>query len=141
MQLGASFAGVAIENSMLGATHALANPLTTHYDIVHGQAIGLMLPHVIRFNGGFCNGWYRELLECVVASNAAPKPGTGADGLAEFIANLVAKAGLPGQLSGCGVSQESLPQLAAEAAKQWTAEHNPRPVTEQELLALYQAAY
>src|SRR5262249_30994646 len=40
MQLGACFAGLAIENSMLGATHALANPLTTHYQIPHGQAIG-----------------------------------------------------------------------------------------------------
>ena len=36
---------------MLGATHALANPLTAHYDVPHGQAIALMLPHVIRFNG------------------------------------------------------------------------------------------
>src|SRR5207249_1707071 len=39
MQLGACFAGLAIENSMLGATHALANPLTTRYGIAHGQAI------------------------------------------------------------------------------------------------------
>ena len=38
MQLGAAFAGLAIENSMLGATHALANPLTARYGIVHGQA-------------------------------------------------------------------------------------------------------
>ncbi len=41
MQLGACFAGLAIENSMLGAAHGLANPLTTHYGIVHGQAVGL----------------------------------------------------------------------------------------------------
>ena len=50
MQLGACFAGLAIENSMLGAAHGLANPLTAHYGIPHGQAVGLMLPHVIRFN-------------------------------------------------------------------------------------------
>src|SRR5690606_489408 len=39
MQLGACFAGMAIENSMLGATHALANPLTAEYGVPHGQAI------------------------------------------------------------------------------------------------------
>src|SRR5262245_19871954 len=50
MLLGAALAGLAIENSMLGAAHAAANPLTTHFGIVHGQAVGLMLPHVIRFN-------------------------------------------------------------------------------------------
>src|SRR5207244_3774295 len=51
MQCGAALAGAAIENSMLGAAHAAANPLTTHFGIVHGQAVGLMLPHVVRFNG------------------------------------------------------------------------------------------
>src|SRR5258705_13897371 len=50
MLLGAALAGLAIENSMLGAAHAAANPLTAHFGTVHGQAVGLMLPHVIRFN-------------------------------------------------------------------------------------------
>jgi alcohol dehydrogenase len=49
MQLGAAFAGTAIENSMLGAAHAAANPLTAHFGVVHGQAVGLMLP-VVAFN-------------------------------------------------------------------------------------------
>src|SRR6185436_15036686 len=51
MQLAAAFAGIAIENSMLGAAHAAANPLTAHYGIAHGQAVGMMLPHVVRYNG------------------------------------------------------------------------------------------
>ena len=50
MQLGAWFAGSAIEASMLGATHALANPLTAFYGITHGQAIAVMLPHVVGWN-------------------------------------------------------------------------------------------
>ena len=50
MLLGAALAGLAIENSMLGAAHAAANPLTAHFHIVHGQAVGMMLPAVIRFN-------------------------------------------------------------------------------------------
>jgi len=50
MQLGAWFAGCAIEASMLGATHALANPLTAFYGVSHGQAIAVMLPHVVAWN-------------------------------------------------------------------------------------------
>src|ERR1044071_5563926 len=50
MLLGAALAGMAIENSMLGAAHAAANPLTAHYGVVHGEAVGIMLPHVVRFN-------------------------------------------------------------------------------------------
>ncbi|MBI98515.1 MAG: alcohol dehydrogenase, partial [Verrucomicrobiales bacterium] len=51
MLLGAAFAGTAIEHSMLGAAHSAANPLTAHFDVIHGEAVGLMLPHVVRFNG------------------------------------------------------------------------------------------
>lgn len=141
MQLGACFAGLAIENSMLGATHALANPLTTRYHIVHGQAIGLMLPHVIRFNGAEFGNWYRDLLEGTGGANGFPDPASGFQGLAEFVADLARQAGLPERLSQCGVEQAKLPQLAAEAAKQWTGSFNPRRVGEAELLSLYEAAY
>ena len=74
MQLGACLAGLAIENSMLGAAHALANPLTAAYGIVHGQAVGLMLPHVVRFNGEQHADWYIDLLKATDADDGFPQP-------------------------------------------------------------------
>lgn len=141
MQLGACFAGLAIENSMLGATHSLANPLTAHYGVPHGQAIAIMLPHVIRYNGRECDQWYRELLETIWELNGAPPPERGAEGLAELIAELVSQAGLASRLQDCGVEQAQLGKLAAAAATEWTAGFNPRTVTEADLLGIYQAAY
>jgi alcohol dehydrogenase len=141
MQLGACFAGLAIENSMLGATHALANPLTTRYGIVHGQAIGLMLPHVIRFNGAEYAPWYRDLLEGTGGANGFPAPDSGFEGLADFVTKLAGEAGLANRLSQCGVERGKLSEMAAEAAKQWTGSFNPRRVGEAELLALYEAAF
>ncbi len=140
MLLGACFAGLAIENSMLGATHALANPLTAHYSIVHGHAIGLMLPHVIRFNGAAVDSWYRELLEYVPRTNGAARRPKAAEVLAEVVAELADRAGLPHKLSECGVDEGKLDQLAADAAKQWTGEFNPRKVGVEEYLELYRAA-
>ncbi len=75
MQLGACLAGLAIEHSMLGATHALANPLTAEYGIVHGQAIGLLLPHVIRFNGQRRAGLVSRTARVHVGNNGSPHPG------------------------------------------------------------------
>jgi alcohol dehydrogenase len=141
MQLGACLAGLAIEHSMLGATHALANPLTAEYGIVHGQAIGLLLPHVIRFNGRDVGAWYHELLEYTAGENGAPHPDGGAEALADFVASLRDKAGLPATLSECSVERELLPRLAADAAKQWTGTFNPRSVNEADLLELYEAAF
>jgi alcohol dehydrogenase len=140
MLLGASFAGLAIENSMLGATHALANPLTSAYDIPHGQAIGVMLPHVIRFNSVQVEGWYLDLLSGCDSNGSVPRLGPGVTGLADFVTALVAKAALATTLSELGVEESRLPELAAEAARQWTGTFNPRSVGEAELLALYRGA-
>ncbi|MFP6750113.1 MAG: iron-containing alcohol dehydrogenase [Pirellulaceae bacterium] len=140
MQLGACLAGVAIENSMLGATHSLANPLTTSYGIVHGQAIAIMLPHVIRFNGKQCGDQYAELLSGTHALDDRLPKGNP-DQLATFIEGLIDKAGLPRQLSSCGVEEERLEELASQASQQWTAQFNPRKVSVEDFKALYQAAF
>jgi alcohol dehydrogenase len=141
MQMGACFAGLAIENSMLGAAHALANPLTAQYGIIHGQAVGLMLPHVIRFNGEEFSHWYRELLDATASDDGFPLPVDGVEGLAQFISDLVAKAGLAGRLSDVGIEHDRLEHLAADAAKQWTRNFNPREVGPADLDALYRQAF
>ena len=139
MQLGACLAGIAIENSMLGATHALSNPLTTEYDIVHGQAIAIMLPHVIRFNAEQCGDQYSELL--ATTHDLDDRLPTGDyQHLAQFIEQLADQAGLPMKLSSCGVQEERLEELAEQAGQQWTAQFNPRKVTVHDLKELYQAA-
>ena len=128
MLLGAHFAGAAIENAMLGAAHACANPLTARYGITHGVAVGLMLPSVIRFNGETDGALYEGL-------------GLTAGALAEQIVRFRHTANLPGRLCELGVGRDRLPELAAEAANQWTGTFNPRPVREAEYLALYEEAY
>ncbi len=140
MQWGASLAGLAIENSMLGAAHALANPLTARFGLAHGEAVGLMLPHVIRFNGELFQDWYRELAEVGPAASRASGV-DAAGGLAEFVELLLRRAGLAARLSCRGVTEESLPALAADAARQWTGTFNPRDVAPDEWVRLYQQAF
>jgi len=138
MQLGANFAGTAIENSMLGACHACANPLTAHYGVTHGIAIGVLLPHVIRFNAPVVGPLYGDLAHAAGIVNGDLS--VAAEALAERITQLMARADLPTRLSDCGVAGSILSVLAEEAAQQWTARFNPRPVTEAELRQIYAAA-
>jgi len=137
MQLGAYFAGMAIENSMLGVCHSCANPLTAHYGITHGTAIGAMLPSVIRFNGHSVDSLYADLVRERGTLNGEP----ASEVLAKRIAQLVQTAGLPTRLRDCEVSQSILPLLAEEANQQWTARFNPRDVDEASILQIYQAAW
>jgi alcohol dehydrogenase len=131
MLLGAALGGLAIENSMLGAAHAAANPLTARFHLAHGQAVGLMLPAVIRFNAADppTARLYGELSRL------------DAPALAAKVEWLLNRAGLPRSLADCAVASSSIPRLADEAARQWTAGFNPRPVEEKDFVQLYEAAF
>lgn len=137
MQLGAYWAGLAIENSMLGAAHACANPLTANYNTEHGVAIGLMLPHVVRWNGCVVGERYSELLK-LGSSGYESQPG---EALARRLEHLIRVGGLPGALKAAGVPERDLPRLAEEAASQWTGQFNPREFGAAEALELYRCAY
>ena len=137
VQFGASLAGLAIEHSMLGAAHALANPLTAAHHLTHGQAVGVMLPHVVRFNGPVCGRAYAELLTDIAISATADEAGAT---LADWLTGLLAAAQLKTSLRTCGIDAADVPALAAAAATQWTAGFNPRAVTAVDLADLYEAA-
>ena len=137
VQFGASLAGLAIEHSMLGAAHALANPLTAAHHLTHGQAVGVMLPHVVRFNGPVCGRAYAELLTDIAISATADEAGAT---LADWLTGLLAAAQLKTSLRACGIDAADVPALAAAAATQWTAGFNPRAVTAVDLADLYEAA-
>jgi alcohol dehydrogenase len=140
MQMGAYFAGVAIENSMLGATHACANPLTTHYGTAHGASIAMLLPSVVRWNAPAASARYAELLK-LSNKDARDAVGDSAEGLAQRLEELATAGGLQRTLGGAGVPLSDLSMLAEEAAEQWTGRFNPRPFDSKGALEVYQCAF
>lgn len=138
MMLGAHFAGAAIENSMLGAAHALANPLSAHFGTTHGIAVGVMLPHVIRYNDSAARKWYGELAHAAGLCEARDERASHI--LADRVTELVAAGGCPTDLRQCHVEADMVPVLAAEAAQQWTGRFNPRPVATSDFEELYRCA-
>jgi len=141
MLLGAALAGMAIENSMLGAAHAAANPLTAHFGIVHGQAVGLMLPHVIRFNAHQSQS--RKAYSAVAAAAELTSPGHdhAPETLVKRIEMLLDLAGMPRRLACSDAETKMIPLLAEEATRQWTATFNPRPLSKDDFVTLYERAF
>ncbi len=137
MQLGAHYAGMAIEQSMLGAAHACANPLTARYNLPHGLALAILLPHVVRWNGGVAAERYAALLN---SPRRRARDQDAAEDLAFRLEDLAAAAGLAVTLSDSGVDEAALPELAAEAAQQWTGAFNPRPFDAAGAIEIYRAA-
>ena len=135
MHLGSFYAGIAIEQSMLGAAHACANPLTAQYQLTHGVALAILLPHVVRWNTQKNDSLYAGLVDSDIPSDQA---GTR---LAERLADLSKAGGFPTDLQTAGIQMNDLAGLAESAGAQWTGTFNPRPFSESEALEVYQCAY
>lgn len=143
MQWGAALAGLAIENSMLGAAHALANPLTAHWGTIHGVAVGITLPRVVRFNGQQpeLDSLYGQLLATLPGSVDRDDDRPASVRLADLLIGWGRKAGLPTTIEACGGNRNELDAMSREAAAQWTAGFNPRPLGATEARALYEEAF
>jgi len=138
MLIGSHFAGMAIEQSMLGAAHACANPLTARYAMVHGLALAILLPRVVRWNAATANGQYANLLG---SPRRRARDEDAAESVARRLEDLAVAAELAGSLRDHGVDEAALPELAAQAAQQWTGTFNPRPFDAAGALEIYRAAF
>jgi alcohol dehydrogenase len=137
MQIGAHLAGMAIEQSMLGAAHACANPLTARYNLSHGLALAILLPHVVRWNADVASQRYAALIG---SPRRRARDEDAAETLALRLEDLARAGGLAMRLSDIGVDEEAVPQLSAQAAAQWTGTFNPRPLDADGAAEIYRAA-
>lgn len=142
MLLGSMLAGQAFANSPVAAVHALAYPLGGHYHIPHGLSNALVLPHVLRFNAVTAPGAYAEMAPHAFPELAALEGQERAAAFAERLATLSRDCGLPQRLRDMKIDADALPMLARDAMNQTRLlVNNPRPVTESDALAIYQAAH
>jgi alcohol dehydrogenase len=137
MQLGAYFSGMAIEQSMLGAGHACANPLTARYNMAHGLALAILMPHIVRWNAPVAGDGYAGLL---ASPRRRARDEDAAESLAVRLEDLATAGSLNVKLGESGVEEDHLPELAELAAQQWTGGFNPRPFDAAGALEIYRAA-
>jgi alcohol dehydrogenase class IV len=135
-------AGQAFANSPVAAVHALAYPLGGHFHIPHGLSNALVLPHVLRFNSVAAPQPYAELAPFAFPDLARVEGQARAAAFAERLAALSAQCELPQRLRDMRIAEDDLAMLARDAMNQTRLlVNNPRPVTEADALAIYQAAY
>lgn len=146
MLLGSMLAGMAFGNSPVAAVHALAYPIGGMFHIPHGLSNALVLPHVLDFNIAeeSNTSWrhYSELAPLAFPALAGePSPDKAKAFVAE-LADLSKRLGLPPRLRDCGIGEDALPVMAADAMKQTRLlVNNPREVGEADALAIYRAAW
>ncbi|RMG09493.1 MAG: iron-containing alcohol dehydrogenase [Planctomycetota bacterium] len=129
--MAAALMGAVAFQKGLGATHALAHPLSTLAGLPHGLANGVLLPHVLRFNADAVEERVRDVGLALDDDEDAP----GA------VARLARDVGLPRNLSEAGVPRDLLEELVAQALQEHLLSENPRPLEEADVRRLYEAAF
>ena len=145
MLLGAMLAGKSFANSPVAAVHALAYPIGGTFHVSHGLSNSLVLPYVLRFNSvdNKATKDYSELAPFLFPDIDISK---GRQAICkEFIdrlQNLSKKLGLPQKLREVNIPKEACKKMASDAMKQTRLlVNNPREVTENDALNIYEAAW
>src|SRR5690606_26435242 len=122
--------------------HALAYPLGGHFHVPHGLSNALVMTQVLRFNLSNAQQWYAELAQTLPAQDCPAEQAGAAAYFIDQMERLIAETGIARTLREVGVAQGDLPMLARDAMQQQRLlMNNPRPVTEADALAIYQAAF
>lgn len=141
MLVGSMLAGQAFANAPVGAVHALAYPLGGHFHLSHGHTNALVLVEVLKFNAPQAKRYYAELMQLL-----DPRSTGCTDGLCDLfidhMQNHLDQSGLTLKLKDLDIAESKLPQLARDAMLQTRLlQNNPREITEQDALQIYQAIY
>jgi len=137
--LGASHAGAAIERSMLGAAHSMANPLTASRGVIHGIAVGMVLPQVMKFNAEQeeTNRIYAEVARKSGLAGPNSPDSEATRNLIARVCEILKLANISSSLEDYGFVPSEINSLADAAREQWTASFNPRSINSSDFKNLY----
>ena len=142
MSLGQYIAGMGFSNVGLGIVHSMAHPLSAVYDIPHGKACAMLLTAVLKFNAPATGEKYREIARVMGVPNVdSMDEATYRQAAIDIIQKLADDVGIPKSLSEAGVKREDIPFLAESAFNDACTPGNPRDVSLEEIIGIYESIY
>ena len=133
-------AGMGFSNVGLGIVHSMAHSLGAYFDTPHGVANALLLPHVLKFNGKVCPDLFRNMGNAFGMDMSNTTDEEAVDKVVDAVKELSIKLHIPQTLKEIGIPKEMLPTLAEQALNDVCTDGNPREVTKEDILAIYQEA-
>ena len=135
-------AGMGFSNVGLGIVHSMAHQLGAVYDTPHGLANAILLPTVLEFNGAVCADLYKEILTQGMGINAMKFTDEEAvKTLCEKVRDLSEAVGITQTVKDVGAKKKDFAMLADKAMEDPCKPGNPREVTKQDFIDLYEKAW
>jgi alcohol dehydrogenase class IV len=142
LQIAATIAGWAFNVSTVGLGHGMAHTLGTLFHLPHGEACGLMLPKVMRYNIDYAKEALVQVAKALNVNTTGMQERDAALAAADAIEALMKKVGHPLRLRDVGIKEDSLDMAAFHAVCDTACLFNARPVSDPgDVAALYKQAF
>ena len=141
LAFGSLYGGLCLGPVNTAAVHALSYPLGGEFHIPHGLSNAILLPSVMKFNMPANVKRHAEVAIALGCESGKNDEETAQRGV-EFIYRLAEAVGIPKKLTDLGIPQTAVPGMAKAAMQvQRLLKNNPREVTEQDALEIYNSLY
>lgn len=133
-------AGLSFSNAGLGIVHSMAHQLGSEYNLPHGVANAVLLPHVEEYNMDACGEKFRNIAEALGVSTDGMSTIDANNAAITAIKSLSKRIGIPGGLKELGVKEEDFGKLADQALADACTGGNPKEVTKEDIINIYKKA-
>jgi alcohol dehydrogenase class IV len=139
--MGSLLGGFCLGPVNTAGVHALSYPLGSTFHLAHGLSNALLLPYVMEFNRTAAPERYADVAVALGCSREHDDNETAKKGI-EKIKSIIAECGIPARLRDVGIPADALPTMAKDALKiQRLLKNNPRNISEEDALHIYNEAY
>ena len=137
MALAQYIAGMGFSNVGLGVDHSMAHTLSAYYGMPHGKACATLLPTVMAYNAPVTGEKYRDIADAFGVEGAYTMPLEEArEAAVAAVKKLGEDVGIVMSLKDV-VPMEDVDALSADALKDACTPGNPRPVTVEDIKAMF----
>jgi len=140
MLLGSMMAGFAFTNAVLGLVHSIAHPLSAHFNLPHGVANAIGLPHVMEFNLPSAPARFRDIAGALGIDVTGMSDAAAAQAAVDLVKGLNKELEIP-TLKECGITRDMFDLIAEDALKEVSTLFNPRDPSKEDILAILENAY
>ncbi len=140
MLMASLLAGMAFDSTLLCLIHAITGPLGGVYNMPHGAANAIVLPHAMRFLLPGAIGEYADIARALGEVVGGVGERRAAEKAVEAVEQLSQDVGLDQGLADYGVTEQGLAAIAETIAGSYMIPLSPRRATAEDVLAVCKAA-
>lgn len=126
--IASTIAGMAFGGYKVGLAHAIAHSLGGLFEVPHGLANSIILPHVIMYNLDECPDVYAMIARAIGTDTKGMTDMEAGEAASKALWGLTKKLGVPQKLSEAGVPEDGLEAVADMSMSDGAIVNNPKMV-------------